>query len=81
MWINFAFLDPNPDPQSGSRDPIESGSNPDPDPKHCQKGSDPDYLSGLESTGPGPKYIILTSKDLYPTSVKVWLVTTRKNSP
>jgi hypothetical protein len=38
LWVIFALLDPDPD--SGSRsgygfiDLIESGSNPDPDPKH-----------------------------------------------
>jgi hypothetical protein len=35
----FALLDPDPDCDSGSgygsSDPIESGSNSDPDPKHC----------------------------------------------
>jgi hypothetical protein len=30
----FALLDPDPDCRYGSRDPIESGSNPDPDPQH-----------------------------------------------
>ena len=31
----FLPLDPDPDRESGSRDPIESGSNPDPDPQLC----------------------------------------------
>jgi hypothetical protein len=37
LWVIFALLDPNPDsePGSGSTDPIESGSNPDPQP--CRK--------------------------------------------
>jgi hypothetical protein len=34
LWVIFAFLEPNPDCESGSVDPIESGSNPDPDPQH-----------------------------------------------
>ncbi len=41
LWVIFAFLNPNPDRESGSgyesRDPIECGSNPDdtdPDPQH-----------------------------------------------
>jgi hypothetical protein len=29
LWVIFALLDPDPD--SGSTSPIESGSNPDPD--------------------------------------------------
>jgi hypothetical protein len=29
---HFALLDPDPDSESGSTDPIESGSNPDPEP-------------------------------------------------
>jgi hypothetical protein len=34
--VIFALLDPDQDCESGygSRDPIESGSNPDPDPQH-----------------------------------------------
>jgi hypothetical protein len=41
LWVIFALLDPDPDPYSnygsGSKGPIEYGSNtdPDPDPKHC----------------------------------------------
>jgi hypothetical protein len=39
-WVIFGFLYPDLDPNCilsgyGSRDPIESGSNPDPDPRHC----------------------------------------------
>ncbi len=76
VWVNFVFLDP--DPQSGSRDPIERGSDPDPDPKHSQKGSDLDYPSGLEWAGSGSatlfylKYIILTlnAQGLSPAWVK-----------
>ncbi len=36
LWVNFALLDPDPDFESGNRsiDLIESGSNPNPDPKH-----------------------------------------------
>jgi hypothetical protein len=30
LWVIFAILDPDPDCGSGSRDPIESGSRPDP---------------------------------------------------
>jgi hypothetical protein len=30
LWVIFALLDPDPDSESGSTDPIESGSNPDP---------------------------------------------------
>ncbi len=47
MWVVFALLDlvpdlvpdpvPDPDSESGSTGPIESGSNPDPDPKPCLK--------------------------------------------
>jgi hypothetical protein len=33
--IVSACLDPHPNSQSGTADPIISGSNPDPDPKHC----------------------------------------------
>jgi len=34
LWVIFALLDPDPDSESGSgsTDPIESGSNPDPQP-------------------------------------------------
>ncbi len=32
LWVIFALLDPNPDSESGSTDPIESGSNPQPCP-------------------------------------------------
>ncbi len=35
LWVIFALLDPGPDSESGSTGPIESGSNPDPDPKPC----------------------------------------------
>jgi hypothetical protein len=31
LWIIFALLDPDSEYGSGSTDPIESGSNPDPD--------------------------------------------------
>ncbi len=33
MWVIFALLDPEPDSGSGSTDPIEYGSNTDPDPQ------------------------------------------------
>ncbi len=33
----FALLDPDPDCGYGSRDSIESGSNPDPDPQHWEQ--------------------------------------------
>ncbi len=37
LWVIFALLDPDPDPEygsgSGSTDPIEYGSNTDPDPQ------------------------------------------------
>jgi hypothetical protein len=32
LWVIFALLDPDPDSESGSTDPIVSGSNPDPQP-------------------------------------------------
>ncbi len=35
LWVIFAFLDPDPDSRSWSNVLIESGSNPDPDRKHC----------------------------------------------
>ncbi len=39
LWVICALLDPDPDPDSesgsGSTDPIESGSNPDPDLQPC----------------------------------------------
>ncbi len=37
MWVIFALLDPDTDPdsESESTDPIESGSNPKPDPQPC----------------------------------------------
>jgi hypothetical protein len=31
LWVIFALLDPDLDSETGSTDPIESGSNPDPD--------------------------------------------------
>jgi hypothetical protein len=34
LSVFLALLDPDPDPKSGSTDLIESGSNPNPDPKH-----------------------------------------------
>jgi hypothetical protein len=34
LWVIFALLDPDYESGSGSRGPIESGSNPDPDPQH-----------------------------------------------
>jgi hypothetical protein len=36
LWVIFALLDPDSDCESGygSKDPTESGSNPDPDPQH-----------------------------------------------
>jgi hypothetical protein len=36
LRVIFPLLDPNPDSESGSTDLIKSGSNPDPDPKHCK---------------------------------------------
>jgi hypothetical protein len=33
LWVIFAMLDPDPEDGSGFADLIESGSNPDPDPK------------------------------------------------
>jgi hypothetical protein len=32
LWVIFALLVPDPDSESGSTDPIEFGSNPDPQP-------------------------------------------------
>ncbi len=37
MGVIFALVDSDPDSKSGSTDLIESGSNPDLDPKHCCK--------------------------------------------
>ncbi len=38
LWVIFALLDPDPDSEFksgyGFTDLVESGSNPDPDPKH-----------------------------------------------
>ncbi len=41
LWVIFALLDPDPDSEygSGSRDPIEYGSNTDPDPQPCQRSA------------------------------------------
>jgi hypothetical protein len=46
LWVFFALMDPDPD--SGSTDLIETGSNlyPGPDPKHC-KESEEDSLSPI----------------------------------
>ncbi len=33
LWVIFALLDSDPDSESGSTDPIKSGSNWDPDPQ------------------------------------------------
>jgi hypothetical protein len=35
LFVNFVLLDPDPDSESGSTNPIESGSNMDPDPQLC----------------------------------------------
>ncbi len=37
LWVIFALLDPDRESGSGygSKDRIESGSNPDPNPQHC----------------------------------------------
>ncbi len=49
LWVIFALLDPDPDPDCesgfgyGSRNPIESGSNPDPKTVHST-GSDVTFL-------------------------------------
>jgi hypothetical protein len=32
LWVIFVLLDPDPDSESGSTDPIEYGSNPVPNP-------------------------------------------------
>ncbi len=37
LLVIFAFLDPDPDLEPGSTELIESGFNPDPDPKPCLK--------------------------------------------
>jgi hypothetical protein len=37
LCVIFALLDPDPDFESGSTDPIESGSNPVSDPQPCLK--------------------------------------------
>jgi hypothetical protein len=34
LWVIFALLDPDSESGTGFTDLIESGSNPDPDPKH-----------------------------------------------
>jgi hypothetical protein len=42
FWKPFLLiLDPDCESGSGFGDPIESGSNADPDPKHCQKVLNP----------------------------------------
>jgi hypothetical protein len=43
LWVIFALLDSDPDSESGSTDPIESGSNPDPD-------TDPDPQPWMEES-------------------------------
>jgi hypothetical protein len=53
LWVTFALLDPDPDSESGSTDPIEygstdpieSGSNTDPDPQTYGSGSGSAKLS------------------------------------
>ncbi len=49
LWVMFALLDPGPDCESGSgygfRGTIESGSNPAPDPQHCQNVSEKEFQS------------------------------------
>jgi hypothetical protein len=45
LWVIFALLDPDPDFGSGSTDLIESGSNPDPDPKHWSEVPETPNLS------------------------------------
>ncbi len=51
-FVAFALLDPDPDSESGSTDPIESGSNTDPDPQP--------WLSGTCSSRPTSTALIST---------------------
>jgi hypothetical protein len=50
LWVIFALLDPDSESGSGSTDPIESGSNPDPDPQSCffQTGEEREAILQLE---------------------------------
>ncbi len=65
LWVIFGLLDPDPDSESGSADPIESGSNPDPirirnpekkPSKNCrfEPLENPNVKSLLESCNPKP---------------------------
>jgi hypothetical protein len=60
LWVIFALLDLDPNSEyeygSGSIDLIESGSNRDPDPKHC---------SGIKKM-----IIILVKRLFFPSSLK-----------
>jgi hypothetical protein len=49
LWVIFALLDPDPDSEygSGSTDPIEYGSNPDPDPQPCGEHSTLQNMNGF----------------------------------
>jgi hypothetical protein len=49
LWVIFALLDQDPNSEygRGSTDPIESGSNWDPDPQPCLKGR-PSYRRSLQ---------------------------------
>jgi hypothetical protein len=55
LWVIFAVLDPDLCCQSGSKDPIESGSNPDPQhyfmstPKNITQLANLELLPGVEA--------------------------------
>jgi hypothetical protein len=56
LWFIFALLDPDSEYRSGSTDPIESGSNSDPDPQPCKNLQKSWWLPNLH---PYPWYLNL----------------------
>jgi hypothetical protein len=58
LWVIFAPLDPDLDSEygSGSIDLIESGSNPDPDPKPCKLRVTSGTFELGRTSAPGPDF-------------------------
>jgi len=67
LWAIFALLDPDPNCESGSGDPMESASNPDLDPPHSTKNSFVVRSSVPASIEPSTSFM-----DLKPVGSRTW---------
>jgi hypothetical protein len=79
LWVIFALLDPDSESGSGFTDPIESGSNWDPDPQPCLKASGP-ALDAAARGGPIPGQTRITLRQAFQHLKCLMVVVVNKNT-